>query len=388
MPKTQKILLLIESSRAYEQGLLKGIANYSRLQGPMIFHRNIPRVSGGSRFTLAQIKKLNIDGIIVREQDTTRQLLTLNLPTIVSPYRKPFDGLPNIVTNDRAIGKMAALHLLDRGFENFAFYGYDNKYYWSVNRYENFAKIVSQKSNSISVYKKSPATDDQSEQTGLANWLRSLPKPVAVMTANDDRSYDLYEAIKVANLKVPESVAIIGVGNDEIVCGLNTPPLSSVALNTQAAGFKAAQMLDRMIRGRKTATKNIIVEPLHVVERHSTDILAIHDESVVSAIRFIRNHCNEMIQVDDVAEAVNLSRRQLYNKFKAAVGRSVYQEIRRVRMNRAAKMLIDTNMSVADIAANLGFINTKNISRCFREEKGTTMLAYRKKYGNEPGINT
>ena len=111
MPKIRKILLLIESSRAFEQGLLKGIANYSRLQGPWTFYRNIPRVSGGKQFTLPQIKKLNVDGIIVREQEITKQLLTLNIPTIVSPYRKPFDELPNIVTNDRAIGKMAAMHL-------------------------------------------------------------------------------------------------------------------------------------------------------------------------------------------------------------------------------------------------------------------------------------
>jgi LacI family transcriptional regulator len=380
-PKTRKVLLLIESSRAFEQGILKGIADYSHLYGPMIFYRNIPRVSGGSRLTLAQIKKLHPDGIIVREQDITEKLLTLNLPTIVSPYSKPFDGLPNILTNDQAISKMAALHLLDRGFKNFGFFGFDNKFYWSLNRCESFAKNLSKTSNSISVYKKNPAKNSQSEHVQIAQWLESLPKPVAVMAANDDHSYALFEAIKIAGLQVPETVAIIGVGNDEIVCGLNTPPLSSVALNTQAAGFKAAQMLDKMIRGDKVRTKNIIVEPLRVVERNSTDILAIHDESVVGAIRFIRQHCNEMIQVDDVAQAVNLSRRQLYNKFKATLGRSVYQQIRRFRMTHAARMLIDTNMSVADIAISLGFTDTKNISRCFREEQGTTMLAYRRKYG-------
>jgi len=380
MPKPRKILLLIESSRAFEQGLLKGIADYSRLHGPMIFYRNIPRVSGGSRLTLARIKKLDLDGIIVREQDITEKLLTLNLPTIVSPYRKAFDGLPNILTNDQAIGKMAATHLLDRGFKNFGFFGADSKRYWSLNRCESFVKNLSKTSNSISIYKKNQAKNSPTEHLQIAQWLESLPKPAAVMAANDDHSYALFEAIKIAKLQVPETVAIIGVGNDEIVCGLNTPPLSSVALNTRTAGFKAAQMLDKMIRGNKVS-KNIIVEPLRVVERHSTDILAIHDESVVDAVRFIRQHCNEMIQVDDVAQAVNLSRRQLYNKFKTTMGRSVYQQIRRVRMTHAARMLIDTNMSVADIAVSLGFTDTKNISRCFREEQGTTMLAYRRKYG-------
>lgn len=384
MARTRKILLLIESARAFEQGLLKGIAEYSRLQGPWTFYRNIPRVSGGRQFTLPQIRKLNVDGIIVREQDITKQLLTLNIPTIVSPYRKPFEGLPNIVTNDLAIGKMAAQHLLDRGFKNFAFFGLDKKFYWSQNRYDSFTKALSKNANSISVYTKKDSSSGNSnnEQQKIAQWLKTLPKPVAIMAANDDRSYNLYEAIKLAKLKVPETVAIIGVGNDEIVCGLNAPPLSSIALNTHTAGYKAAQMLDKMITGKKLKTANIIVEPLNVIERHSTDVLAIEDEDVVAAIRFIRSHCNEMIQVDDVAQAAQLSRRQLYNRFKNAIGRSIYQEIRRVKMNRAAKMLAETNLSVSQIAKELGFIDQKNISRCFSQEKNMTMLAYRKQYSN------
>ncbi len=360
--------------------MLTGIANYSRLHGPWMFYRNIPAVSGGQKITLAQVKKLDTDGIIVREQDITEKLLTLHQPTIISPYSKPFDGLSNIVTNDTAISQMAVKHFANRGFKNFAFFNLDKRFYWAINRCQAFVAAAQNIAETINVfeYPNAPGTEHKKL---IIDWITSLPKPVAVMAANDDLSYSLFEATRTAQINVPESVAILGVGNDEIVCGLHWPPLSSIALNTQEAGYTAAELLDKMIRTGKNETTQITVEPLRVISRHSTDILAIEDEDVAQALRFIRQHARDLIQVDDVVDAVPLSRRQLYNRFQETLGRSIYQEIRRVRMNHAAAMLVETNLSISEIAHSLGFTDLKNISRCFSHEKQMTMLAYRKKYG-------
>ena len=380
MDKTKKIMLLIESSRAYEQGILAGIANYSRLHGPWLFYRNIPAVSGGKKITLSQIKKLETDGIIVREQDITEKLLTLNQPTILSPFRKRFDGLSNIITNDRDISRMAVKHFVNRGFKNFAFFRNDKRFFWATQRCEAFCQAAKDTAETINIYEHSNTSKPRNMKL-VIDWIKSLPKPVAIMSATDDFSYMLFEAARTAGLNVPESVAILGVGNDEIVCGLQWPPLSSIALNTQEAGYKAAELLDNMMKTGQSEPADITIEPLRVISRHSTDILAIEDEYVAQALRFIRQHAKELIQVDDVVNAVPLSRRQLYNRFQETLNRSIYQEIRRVRMNHSAAMLVETNLSISEIAHSLGFTDLKNISRCFSHEKNMTMLAYRKKYG-------
>jgi LacI family transcriptional regulator len=219
----------------------------------------------------------------------------------------------------------------------------------------------------------------------MADWLKSLPKPVGLMTCTDDRSQDVVEASKIAGVHVPEDLAIIGVDNDELVCELSSPPLSSIALNTQRSGYEAAELLDKLMSRKriKMANLTIVVHPTHIVTRQSTDILAIEDRDVVAAVRFIRRNAREMIQVDDVVDTVAVSRRSLEQRFRRELGCSVLAEIKRARIDQVARMLVETNLSVSQIALALGYSGVENIARYFRSEKGMSPLAYRKLYGQK-----
>ncbi|MHC4572064.1 MAG: XylR family transcriptional regulator [Planctomycetota bacterium] len=381
MSKTPKVILRIETSVAYGRGLLFGIAKYSRIHGPWAFYSE-PR---HEKTTLPHLDKWGASGIIARIPDIkkTEQFIIEGLPAILVPLEEEIPGFPNIIPDDAAIGKMAAEHLFDRGFRQFAFCGFSDMH-WSQKRRESFSKRIAKAGFETDCYERPRAKVQRSyekELTLLANWLKSLPKPVGLMTCDDEHGRHTIEACKIAGLHVPEQVAIIGVDNDELVCELCDPPISSVALKAERAGYEAAELLDKMMAGRKMKNKNIIAHPKHIVTRQSTDILAIDDHEVARAVRFIRQHAKEPIQVTDVVDAVDLSRRVLEKRFRKVLNRSVLEEIRRVRINEAVRMLVDTNLSISKIASALGYPSVKHIARYFRREKTMSLVAYRKKYG-------
>ncbi len=379
MKRILKIILLMDTSRGYEQGLVRGVLKYSRLHGPWKFFRIIPVVSGGRKIKLDDLKKWKADGIIMREKDEHMEALSLRLPLIIAPYRDTFAEHPNIMTNNTAVGAMAAEHFLDRGFRNFAFYGVGN-WVWSINRQKSFEARLAKAGYKAHTYSVPKHGSQVEKQCRLADWLKSLPRPFGLMVCTDDCSHDCFEACRVAGLSIPEDAALIGVGNDELVCDFSDPPMSSVVLNTEQAGYKAAELLAWMINHRKKSSQSIIVEPLHVMIRQSTDIMATEDRNVAKAVCFIRDNAGQKISVDAVVKSVPVSRRALYHRFKKALGRSIHEEIRRAQAQYAAKMLTETNLQIIEIACNLGYPDAKNLSRIFRKEKGMTPLDYRKKY--------
>jgi len=380
MRRIPKVILLIETSRAYGRGLLRGITKYSRLYGPWVFYSE----PGGLEKALPKMKHWSANGIIMRDSTRGSEALKMGVPIIVSVHLKEhIKGTPYIDTNGVVIGRMAAEHLLDRGFRYFGFCGFDDLH-WSRERCKNFSKRVTEAGFEMYVYKQPKSRVRRSwenEQVLMADWLKSLPKPVGLMACNDDRGRHVIEACKVTGLHVPEEVAVIGVDNDELVCELSDPPLSSVALNVERGGYEAAELLDKLMAGEKAENKDIIVQPTHIVTRQSTDILAVDDIDVAEALRFIRLHAKEPIQVGEVADAAALSRRALQQRFRRTLNRTVYDEIRHARMEQAARMLAETNLSVSQIAQKLGYSGVEKMSRSFRREIGMSPLAYRKCYG-------
>jgi LacI family transcriptional regulator len=387
----RKVLLMMETSRKYGRSILCGIAKYSRAHGPWIFYRQAPFYWGSSnkKARLKQLLKLDIDGIILREQreqEVTDSLLALGLPVVVSPYRERFDGLHNIVSDDAAIGTMAAEYLLRRGFKQFAYCGFGDMYYWSRERGKSFGQRVTQAGFKVHHYEYEQPKSRyphswEKEQVILVDWLKRLPKPVAMMACNDDRSQHVLEACKIAGLNVPEQVAIIGLGNDDLVCDLAFPPLSSIALGAEKGGYEAAATLDKLMRGKQVPNRNIIVPVLYVVTRQSTDILKIDDPYVAQALRFIHRRAKrEAIQVADVLRVVPLSRRSLYERFTRVLGRSIHEEIKHVRVEQLARMLVSTSLSISQIASALGCSDMKNLARYFKQAKGISPLQYRKRH--------
>jgi LacI family transcriptional regulator len=388
MAKIRRVVLLIVTSREYDRALLRGIARYSRLHGPWTFFREplFYTKPGTGKTLLSRLKLQEVDGIIMREPMKHDQIISLGLPTVVSPYTKDrIPGPPNVVSDHAAMAEMAAEHLLDRGFQNFAYCGFDDMYF-SEARGQFFQKRIEKAGLNVHFYKR-PGTKAQrlweNEQIIMAEWLKSLPKPVGLMTCNDDRSQHVIEACTIAGLHVPEDVAIIGIDNDEMICELSNPPLSSLALNAEKAGYEAAAVLDQLMAGKKRVNRTITVSPTHVVARQSTDILAMNDRDVASAVRFIRQHAKEPIQVNNVVEAAAVSRRGLENRFRKILGRSVHDEIKHVRTQLIARMLLETNQSVSQIALALGFSGVENIARYFRQQSGMSLIAYRKKYAHK-----
>ncbi len=204
------------------------------------------------------------------------------------------------------------------------------------------------------------------------------------MACIDERSQDVLEACKTAVIHVPEEIALIGGDNDKLICNLANPPLSSVAISGVRAGYQAAELLDRLMGHKdEIAGQQIIVEPTHIATRQSTDVLAVKDPEVAMAIRFIRQHVKEPIQVDNVAEASGLGRRSLEKRFRKIIGRSIHDEIRRVRVKQVIELLLTTNQSISQISLMMGYSSVNNISRYFRKEKGMSLLGYRNRYSNK-----
>ena len=389
MSKVPRVLLLIESARGFGRSLLKGFSEYARFYGPWCIDTSGPffRRTAGKLRNLDRNYQASLDGIVVRNMDELPVLQAMGLPTIIASTIEPKTGVmkhgfPVITTDNEAIARQAFDHLLQREFTRFAYCGYDG-IPWSELRVGQFARMVEEADHSLHVYQTPRSRAKRkwaNELPALCAWLQGLPKPVGMMTCCDDRSQDIVEAAIQSGIRVPEEIAVIGVDNDDLVCNLANPPLSSVALATEKAGFDAAQLLNRLMQGQERMKgQRIVVAPTHVVSRNSTDTLSCEDTDVIDAVQFIRSHVQKQIQVADVTAATCLSRRTLERRFLATLGRSVQQEINRQRMDCIGSMLLQTRMTQVEIAQTMGYTSVDNLRRFFQRHTQMTPLEYRRK---------
>jgi len=215
------------------------------------------------------------------------------------------------------------------------------------------------------------------EQPVLADWIKGLPKPVGLMACNDICGREVLQACASTGLHVPDDVAVVGVDNDELMCELSNPTLSSVALDLEKAGYEAARLLDGLMSGRFDNNHIVQVEPAYVVTRQSSDLIAQDDPCVAAALRFIKDHAGQAIAVSDVGEEVGVSRRTLERRFLRALGRSVYSEITRCRVERAKRLLVETDLPSYRVAGGAGFGSTKTFNRVFRRAGGVSPKEFR-----------
>jgi LacI family transcriptional regulator len=382
-----KVVLLLESSRSSGRDMLRGVANYAHHYGPWSFYWE----PAGLEKAWPLFKTLEADGIILRDVEKVEEVVASGIPAVVVGHsRMEIPGLVNVVTDSAAIGSLAAEHLLNAGFRVFGYCGLAHsgieRTPWSQQRGESFSRRLRAAGYETHFYRPTPAGSQlpgTSERQRIAHWLASLPTPAGVMACNDDRGQQVIEACRLARLKVPDQVAVIGADNDELVCGFSDPPMSSVAVNFERAGYESAQLLDQMMRGCRVRGFKILVRATNVVARRSTDIVAVDDPSVANALRFIRDHARGLISVPDIARAAGLSRRVLEKRFKRVLKRSALQEIRHARVAAISRMLVETNQTIAQIALTLGFTSEEHIARYFRREQHMTPLAYRRLYGRK-----
>jgi LacI family transcriptional regulator len=373
----KKIALLLETSRAFGRQLIIGIARYSRLYGPWSFYKEPLDLKS----SIPHLTSWRPDGIIMRDSLITKELLRLKVPTILAIHSSSYPKeLPVIKTDSRAIALMASAHFIEKGFKNLAFCGFDN-YDWSDERKSYFTKF--NKAAGFTTYnyissRKISQPDWENEQQHMCKWLKDLPKPVGIFSCNDDRGQHVLEVCKLIDLKVPEEVAVIGVDNDPMICEIEDPPLTSIALNVEPAGYAAALLLDQLINHKRFGRKKIMVTPSHIVQRQSSDILAVDDNEVALAIQYIKNNVKNKICIKDLVETTNISRRTLEKRFKKTIHRSIYNEIQQIRIELISKLLIETDLPISQITALFDFTDVEHISRFFKKKKGIGLREFRK----------
>jgi LacI family transcriptional regulator len=389
MTAGRRVLLMLGCSRASERGLLRGIARYARFHNPWIFYREPPfyrkppyhRLPRHTQ-TLSPLRERGINGVIAYAANPTQVegFLPPGFPCVLLPIEEKIPGRCSIVEEAHTVGRMAAEHFLDRGFTRFAFCGFDHMY-WSRVRQEGFTQRLAEAGFPVHLYEPPRPSGNlawEAEQTFMADWLRSLPKPVGLMVCNDDRAQQVVEANKAAETHIPDEIAVLGVDNDDIICDLTHPPLSSIALNFDEAGYEAAAQLDRQMRGKGVSLQEILLRPTHIHTRRSTDVLAVENPVVAEALRFIRTHAGSVLSVQDVVEAASTSRRVLERQFRRMVGAGIYQEIQRAHIERACRMLVETNWSLADVAGQCGFSNPVHFSVAFKRQMHLTPEEHRR----------
>lgn len=386
-PDIPQVALLIETSRGYGRGMLRGIVRYARLHGPWRLYVT----PGDFEQALPHMNQWGGTGVIARIETakTARAIIRSGLPTIALdvsqnlPMKLPeLSRFSEIASDSHAAARLAAEHLIERGFRQFAYVG-EPRRLWSKNRERGFRHRLRESGYEPIVYqppvRRAPMPWDR-EQASLASWLAQLPKPIGLMACNDDRGRQVLDGCRAAGIAVPLEIAVIGVDNDELLCELSDPPLSSVALNAEAGGYRAAALLDRMMRGRVRKPQRLVVEPLGVVQRRSTEASAVADPEVALALEFIHNHAVEQVGVDDVIRQVNISRRALELKFRDAVGRTPYQELHRVRLNRARQILLETDLPIPKVAVAAGFSSGAYLAQVFRQHLGKTPAQFRREH--------
>ena len=391
MPQSKRVLLLMEPDRGWVRELLIGIAKYCRLNNPwgtyrlsQFYWRPEHKRNKNEIDKLMQWKP---DGIITREMDYIDDLMKLGIPVIGSDTPRDLLDIPIITSDFQLTGAKAADYFLEKGFKNFAFCGYSDVA-WSTKRLEGFQKRLSSKGFEVNVYMRPITTMRQLWSGGierLSKWLKTLQKSTGIMTCSDERSLHVLEACKASSILVPEQISILGVDNDEILCDLANPPLSSIAFNTEDIGYITAERLDKMMSGQKFTNDNITAKPTRVITRHSSDIYAIEDSQMALALAYIRENRFSLMNVSDVVKCTSVSRRNLELRFKKWLNRSILDEIKRVHVNLMAELLIETNYSVSKIALMMGHNSIDNICRYFKGQKGMSPAKYRAKF-EQPAI--
>lgn len=383
MTRHPRVALVFACYLNQDAQVLHAIANYNRL------HKRWTGFIDDQAFSKISpdyVLTRKWDGVISKEMapDLFEQCLDRNIPCIDLSDYPTFDGIPKIRPDNKAIGHLAGEYFNEKGYRNFAFCGFSNMP-WSDDRKEGFIEALNQVGRKPVIFesdhpKLAEARWDKFNVQQIQDWLDQIPKPLAVLCANDMRGLQVIEACGRLEIQVPEEVSILGVNNDTIRCDLANPPLSSISLNADYYGQTAARLMDRMIDGYVPEEKEIFIEPGEIVNRRSTDAFCIDDPCVTSALHLIKNNACTGITVDWVVRQVHISRSGLERRFRKYLGKSPQVEIRNVQIQKIKQLLLETNYTLAHIASLTGFEHPEYMSVVFKKITGLTLNQYRQKF--------
>ena len=378
--KVKRVAVLVDSSTSWGRSVIAGVHDYSCECGGWQLLVE-PRGLDQRRWLPAG---WHGDGIIARVglPQLARRLRKLLVPVVnVSGIVLPGADFPRVVSDQVAAAGMAAEHLISRGFRHFAYFSLLGLEYVSEHQqaFDAALRLSGHRCHRYAVQPQHGAEPDWNlDLKRLGKWLASLPKPLAVFTWNSSSAREVLYACAQSGLAVPEEVAVLSGSDDDLFCRIAPVPISAVELGAREIGFRAAAELAAMMEKPESAQPTeVLVAPIGIVERQSTDTLAIEDEVVAKALRFIRGNLAQPIQVPDVARHSGVCRRLLEQRFNASLGRSPAAEIRRVRLNRAIELLQRTSMTVAEVSECSGFGSPEYMASVFKSQCGGTPLDYR-----------
>jgi LacI family transcriptional regulator len=378
MPDPRHILLMIETSKVYGRGLLQGIGRYAAAHGRWSMYVEERSLEAQQPLWLRDWEG---DGIIFRSHSRSLvdSVCATGAPAVDTNTAITDHGFPLVYVDETGVAQIACEHFLDRRFTHFGFCTLLEDP-WVHLRRQAFLKrlnAMGQTCHCLSVKRRPSRLGWDEQRRQLAEWVDTLPKPVAILAANDVCGTRLIDACRSINVSIPEEVAVLGVDNDTVLDPLTSPPMSSIDLNATRIGYEAAALLDRLMRGEPKPEEPVFIKPAGVVARQSTDIFAVDDREVANALSYIRRHATEGIKVAHVLEHLCLSRATLERRFAAAIGRSPKDEICRVRLERVKQLLAHTDYVLPQIADLTGFKTAAHLSVVFKRQTGLSPSQFR-----------
>ena len=377
MSSPRRIMLIVETSKVYGRGLLDGIGRYAMTHGRWVLdveERGLYEES--SRL----LRSWHGDGIIFRS--TSRAMVQAirrkRVPAVDTNSAVIGHGYPLVYADENRIAQLAVTHFLERRFKHFAFCGMEQARWvqWRLEAYLRELARLGLQAHVNPIDQPAEQSRDR-QQRNLESWVAGLPKPIGILAANDVCGTCLIAACRSAGLRIPEQIAVLGVDDDEVLCRLTSPPLSSIDLNPPAIGYRAASLLDVMMSGDEIPEEPILIPPCGIVTRQSTDTMAIEDKDVANAMAIIRECACDGIDVKHVARKVGISRATLERKFSTYLQTTPRKAIVHCQIERIKYLLMETKYSLEGIAEITGYKTQSHLSVAFKRETGMTPGEYR-----------
>lgn len=386
MKKLRSVALLVETSNEYARGLLRGILRYQQEHDRWSI--DLPEQQRGAS-PPSWLRRYSGDGVIARIEtvEIAKAVQATKLPTVDVSAARQLPEIPWVETDDDKIAELAIEHFASRGFTHVAFCG-EMEFNWA--RWRRDAFVAHAKKRHLSVVTldiggESSGKTWTHQQKGVMKWLKKLPEPCGLMAAYDSLARRMIDLCNVIDRPVPNSIAVLGVDDDSLLCQFTSPALTSIIPDAEQAGYSAAELLDKMMSGMSVSAKGRFLPPLGIATRQSTDTLAVDDPDVERAARYILSNACTGIQVRDVISQSQLTRRALELRFKRALGKTPHELITLTRIARAEQLLRDTSLPLEQIAHRCGFEYSEYLSRLFRKTRGTTPGSYRSLHRQQRG---
>ncbi len=373
-PEIPQVAIMVNTAQDWGRRLIRGVVAYANEKGPWYIWVKPNATYPGERLP----EGWRGDGIIARviNKDQADEIKALKVP-IVDVSDNPIDGfeVPRILTDDKVGCEMAIQHFAERGIRNLAFIGANNRP-TPVKYAEAFENIALQNGYTCSQFEVNTISPDADEE--IIDWLKSLPKPCGVLAMGNNHARNLVDCCGTAGIIIPHDIAVLCTTDDELLNHACFPALSGILPPTESIGYQAAANLHRQMLGEEVSKEPVYLPPKGVIARLSTETLAVEDPKLVQVAYFIREHAFEPITMSDILKEVPMARRSLERRFQKAFGRSPVDEIRRIRVDRARKLLAETDLTMQSIAEACGYATYNYLTRVFKQITGMTPIDYRK----------